>query len=151
MKYYSYEEFVHDTKQLVALCRGYEADTLLAVARGGLTLGHAFSQATNNRQLFTINSILYEGDQRGMKCEIFNTPELNRARKVLIIDDIVDSGQTLREIIEHLGRCFPHLEIKVASLFYKPTACIQPDFTVHEAKEWISFFWEDDFEMEKGN
>ena len=145
MKYYSYEEFVTDTKHLVELSKDFEADTLLAIARGGLTLGHAFAMATDNRQLFAINSILYEKDQKGVSCEIFNMPELKEAKKVLILDDIVDSGQTIKEVLAHLKRCFPQVEFKIASLFYKPTAVVQPDFTVHEAKDWIEFYWEKDF------
>ncbi len=145
MKYYAYEEFVTDTKKLVRLCEGFQADTLLAIARGGLTLGHAFSQAVDNRRLFAINSILYEKDQKGTQCEIFNTPELKGASKVLILDDIVDTGQTVKEVLELLQKCFPEIEFKIASLFYKPSAVIQPDYSVHEAKEWIEFFWEKDF------
>jgi len=144
-KYYSYNEFVIDTKKLVELSKGFEADTLLAIARGGLTLGHAYSEAVNNRRLFSINSILYEGDQKGKSCEIFNVPELKNSKKVLILDDIVDSGQTIKEVLSHLKECFPLVEFKIASLFYKKTACIQPDFSVKEADAWIEFFWEKDF------
>ena len=145
MKYYAYDEFVKDTKELVRLCRDYQPDTLLAIARGGLTLGHAFAHATHNRRLFTINSILYEGDKKGSSCEIFNIPELKGAKKVLILDDIIDSGQTVKEVLELLKSSFPELEFKTASLFYKSSAVIQPDFSIHEAKEWIGFFWEKDF------
>ena len=145
MTYYSYEEFVKDTKKLVEISGAFEADTLLAIARGGLTLGHAFSQAVDNRRLFTVNSILYEKDKKGVSCEIFNIPELKQAKKVLILDDIIDSGQTVKEVLAHLQGCFPHVEFKIASLFYKPSAVIQPDYTIHEAKDWIEFFWEKDF------
>jgi len=144
MKYYAYEEFVQDTKKLVELSDGFQADTLLAIARGGLTLGHFFAHAVDNRQLFAINSILYEKEKKGSSCEIFNIPELHDASKVLILDDIVDSGQTIKEVLDLLKKCFPHVEFKIASLFYKPSAVIQPDFYVHEAKEWIEFFWEKD-------
>ncbi|MDF1882207.1 phosphoribosyltransferase domain-containing protein [Sulfurimonas sp. MAG313] len=146
MKYYAYKEFVKDTKKLVKLCKEYEADTLLAVARGGLTLGHAFAEAVNTRRLFTINSILYEKDKKGSRCEIFNMPDLKDAKKVLLLDDIVDSGQTIKEVLSLLREDFPEVEFKIATLFYKPTALIQPDFCVHEAKEWIEFFWEKDFQ-----
>lgn len=145
MTYYPYEKFVNDVKTLVKLTSEYRPDTLVAVARGGLTLGHAYAMATDNRQLMSVNSILYEGDQRGKSCEIFNVPELKDARKVLLIDDIVDSGQTLKEVSEHLKERFPDVEFRIASIYYKKTAVIQPDFTVHEANDWIEFFWEKDY------
>jgi len=85
MKYYSYDEFVRDTKQLVKDSRAFQADTLLAIARGGLTLGHAYAHAVDNRRLFTINSVLYEKDKRAQSCEIFNMPELKDAQKVLLL------------------------------------------------------------------
>ena len=145
MKYYAYDEFVTDTRKLVKDSRSFEADTLLAIARGGLTLGHAYAHAVDNRRLFAINSILYEKEKKGQSCEIFNTPELKDAKKVLILDDIVDSGQTIKEVLALLQECFPQIEFRIASLFYKPSAVIQPDYYVHEAKEWIEFFWEKDF------
>lgn len=144
-KYYSYKEFVKDTKTLVKISKGFKADALLAIARGGLTLAHAYSQAVDNRRLFVINSILYEKDQKGHSCEIFNVPELKDSKKVLVLDDIVDSGQTVKEVLAHLKGCFPNIEFKVASLFYKSSAVVQPDFFVHEASAWIEFFWEKDF------
>jgi len=145
MTYYSYEKFVTDVKSLVQLSKDYEPDTLIAIARGGLTLGHAYASATDNRQLMSINSILYEGDQRGKSCEIFNVPELQHAKKVLLLDDIIDSGQTIKEVLAHLKSCFPDVEFKIAALYYKKTAVIQPDFAIHEANDWIEFFWEKDF------
>lgn len=146
MIYYSYEAFVKDTKKLIELSKDYQADTLLAIARGGLTLGHAYALAVDNRRLFAINSILYEKDQKGQKCEIFNMPDLKDAKRVLVLDDIVDSGETMKEVITLLRTSYPDVEFKIASLFYKPTAVIQPDYSVNEAKEWIGFFWEKDFE-----
>jgi len=85
MVYYAYEQFVEDVKKLVRLTKEYNPDTIVAIARGGWTLGHAYANATDNRQLMSINSILYEGDQKGQKCEVFNIPELDKAKKVLLI------------------------------------------------------------------
>ncbi len=145
MTYYAYETFVDDVKALVRLTETYQPDTLIAIARGGLTLGHAYAIATDNRRLMSINSILYEGDQRGKSCDIFNIPELSNAKKVLLLDDIVDSGQTIKEVLEHLQGYFPGVEFKIASIYYKKTAVIQPDFSLHEANDWIEFFWEKDY------
>ncbi len=142
--YYSYEEFSQDAKELSKQLKKYQPDTLLAVARGGLTLGHFIAQALNSRRLFSLNSIHYEKDKVLDNIEIFNIPNLGDAKKVVVIDDIVDSGVTLNEILKKLEQLYPKCEFKLATIFYKPTAIIKADFKVKEAKEWIDFFWEID-------
>ena len=142
--YYSYDLFKEDTQKLVNSCRAYEPDVLLAVARGGLTLSHLMAQAMDMRNLYALNSIHYEGDLKLDTFNIFNIPDISHAKRVLIIDDIVDSGETMREIIKILKEKFPNVEFKLATIFYKKTAVIQPDYTVREATQWIDFFWEVD-------
>ena len=41
---------------------------------------------------------------------------------------------------------YPHLDLKVASIYYKEKALLRPDFTAREATEWIEFFW--DFQID---
>lgn len=142
--YYSYEMFVKDTQKLVDKCRDFEPEVLLSVARGGLTLSHLMAQAMNMRNLYTLNSIHYEGELKLDSFNIFNIPDISHTKKVLIIDDIVDSGETMREILKILKEKFPKVEFKLATLFYKKTAVIEPDYTVREANAWIDFFWEVD-------
>lgn len=142
--YYSYDEFKKDTQELVNKCRDYEPDVLLGVARGGLTLSHLMAQAFNMRNLYTLNSIHYEGDLKLDTFNIFNIPDMSHAKKVLVVDDIVDSGETMREILKVLREKFPQTEFKLATIFYKPTAVIEADYTVKIADKWIDFFWEVD-------
>ena len=142
--YYGYDLFMKDTQELVNKCRIFEPEILLAVARGGLTLSHLMAQALNIRDLYTLNSIHYEGEKKLDTFNIFNIPDLSWANRVLIIDDIIDSGETMKEILSILKEKFPNIEFKIVSLFYKTTALIRPDFSVREANEWIDFFWEVD-------
>lgn len=142
--YYSYDLFVKDTQKLVDKCRDFEPEILLAVARGGLTLSHLMAQALDMRNLYTLNSIHYEGELKLDTFNIFNIPDVSHAKRVLIIDDIVDSGETMREILKLLRDKFPAVEFRLATLFYKKTAVLQPDYTVREANQWIDFFWETD-------
>ena len=58
--------------------------------------------------------------------------------------EILDSGETMREILKVLSEKFPNVEFKLATLFYKKTAVLRPDYSVREANEWIDFFWEID-------
>ncbi|MBU3013748.1 phosphoribosyltransferase [Poseidonibacter lekithochrous] len=142
--YYSYDLFKEDTQKLVNSCRDYEPDVLLAVARGGLTLAHLMAQAMDMRNLYTLNSVHYEGELKLDTFNVFNIPDVSHAKRVLIIDDIVDSGETMEEILKILKEKFPNVEFKLATLFYKKTAVLQPDYTVREATQWIDFFWEID-------
>ena len=61
-----------------------------------------------------------------------------------MIDDIVDSGETLQEIMKILREQYPECEFKIATIFYKSTAVIEADFAIKKAHEWIDFFWEVD-------
>lgn len=142
--YYSYDLFKKDTQKLVNSCRDYNPDVLLAVARGGLTLSHLMAQALDMRNLYTLNSVHYEGELKLDTFNIFNIPDVSHAKRVLVIDDIVDSGETMVEILKLLKEKFPNVDFKLATLFYKKTAAIQPDYTVREATQWIDFFWEVD-------
>jgi len=142
--YYGYEEFVADADALIHKIKDFDPDTLLAVARGGLTLGHFMAQGMDTRRLFALNSIHYDKTRKLETLEIFNVPDLSTARRVLIVDDIIDSGETLREVLRLLNEQYPQTEFRLATIFYKPTAVVEADYTLKKAHEWIDFFWEVD-------
>ncbi len=142
--YYSYEECLKDCKVLIPKLKEYQPDALIAIARGGLLLGHLLSEALETREIYSLNSIHYDGTKKLDTFEIFNIPDLSRKHKIILIDDIVDSGESMVEILKILEEKYPHCEFKVATIFYKTTALMQPDFSVKEAKNWIEFFWEVD-------
>jgi xanthine phosphoribosyltransferase len=98
------------------------------------------------RDLYSINSIHYEETRKLDTINIFNIPDLSRANRVIIVDDIIDSGETMIEIKRVLTQKYPHLDLKVASVFYKEKALLRPDFSAREATEWIEFFW--DFQID---
>lgn len=142
--YYSYENCLVDCRVLIPQIKEYNPDALIAIARGGLVLGHLLSEALETREIYSLNSIHYDGTKKLDTFEIFNIPDLSRKHKVVLIDDIVDSGESMVEILKILKEKNPHCEFKIATLFYKTTALLQPDFSVREAKNWIEFFWEID-------
>ncbi|HFU76667.1 MAG TPA: phosphoribosyltransferase [Arcobacter sp.] len=142
--YYSYENCVNDVRILAGKIKLYKPDAMIAIARGGLTLGHMLSEALETREIYTLNSIHYDGTKKLDTFEIFNIPDLTRLHKVVLVDDIVDTGESMVEILRILKEKYPHCEFRIATIFHKPTALIAPDFTVKEAKDWIEFFWEVD-------
>ena len=149
--YYSYDMFKNDTMKLLQMCNNFDADVILAIARGGLTLSHLMSQALNKRNVFIINTISYDRKVQKDMVEIFNFPNLTGFKRVLVVDDIIDSGKTVKEVLNILKIHYPNIEFKVASLFYKDTAIIKPDYSVNKTDTWIEFFWEEDLDIKDNN
>ncbi len=61
---------------------------------------------------------------------------------ILIVDDICDSGETIKKLKENFNKC------QTATLYYKETAIDKPDIygeTVGE--EWLVFPWENNEEI----
>ena len=143
MIFYSYDEFAVDTKKMAKQIKDeFDPEVILAVARGGLTLGHSLAVALNNRNLFTLNSIHYEDTNKLDTINIFNVPDLSKYTKILLVDDIIDSGESMVEIKRGLLKRYPNLDIKIATVFYKEKALLLPEFKVKEAHDWIEFFWD---------
>ena len=145
MIYYSYDQFKNDIPHLGALCESFKPDTIIAIARGGMTLAHALGILLNVRNLQSIRCESYDGDTQRSTITIVGECDFTHSKKILIVDDIVDSGQTLHTLLPFLQSSNPDVLFKTASLFSKPTALIQPDFFLYEAHDWIDFFWERDF------
>lgn len=145
MIYYSYDHFRTDVQALREACEPFGADTILAVARGGITIGHALSMALNIRNFQSIRCESYDDTTQRAHVSVRGECDFGCSKRVLIVDDIVDSGETLHSLIPLLQTRYPHVLFASASLFTKPTALVQPDFSLHEAHDWIDFFWERDF------
>jgi len=144
MSYYSYDTFIEDTKVLIAQCRLYQPDVIIAIARGGMMLGQYMAYGLDVRDVQTIRAESYDGEIQREGVTIVGECTLEKAKRILVVDDIVDSGNTLSSVLEHLVLMTPNAEVRTASLFFKPTASLQPDMSVHEATTVIDFFWEVD-------
>lgn len=145
MKYYSYEQFRIDTNKLIEKTKVFEADAIIAIARGGMTLAHCMGEGLGVRDVKTIRTELYDHTQKRDSITVENSCNLEGLQKILVLDDIADSGDTLKAVMDDLKQKYPKIEFKTVTLFYKKTSIIEPDFWVNEADEWIEFFWEKDY------
>jgi len=141
--YYPYREFQED---LITLTQkiDQEFDLILPIARGGLSMGQMLGEYYNIRNVYAVNTIGYEEQTKLDEVDVFNIPNLNKFRRVLIVDDIVDSGDTLVAVLKLLTSNYPTITFLTASIFYKPTASIEPTWWVKEPAGWIEFFWSED-------
>ncbi len=65
--------------------------------------------------------------------------------RLLLVDDVFDSGRSLEAVIAELGRrCRRNTpqSIRTATVYYKPTrnrSSLQPDYCVRKVEEWLVF------------
>ena len=144
-RYYSYDEFRENTSQLIAQVKDFAPESIVGIARGGLTLSHAMAEGLNLRDVQSIRTELYDGSCKREEISLFGLCNFKDTKRVLVLDDIADSGQTLQAIMSYLEDNFPEIEFRSATLFYKPISIYKPDYWVQEADAWIEFFWEKDF------
>ncbi len=142
MHFYSYEAFETDMRTLLPVCRNYNPDAIVALARGGMIGAQLLGYGMNIRTIGVLRVASYDGDARRDTISIEGDAGADSAQRILIVDDIVDSGVTLQAVKAYLGERYPLAEIKCAAPWYKKSACEQPDFFCHEATEWIEFFWD---------
>jgi len=145
MKYYPYEEFRKDTRNLLLELKDFSPDVIICIARGGMTLGHAVAEGLNIRDVQMVRTELYDSSMKRDDISFFGECNLQSVSKAIILDDIADSGETLKFVYTALKKEFSNVDLKSATLFYKKTSVFEPDYWINEADDWIDFFWERDF------
>jgi len=145
MKYYSYENFKNDTNLLIKQVEEFNPQVIVAIARGGLTLAHAMAEGLNIRDVQSIRTELYDATNKRDTLSLFGTCSFKNNAKVLVVDDIADSGETLEAVMKNLQELHSNVDFQSATLFYKDSSIVEPNFWINEANDWIDFFWERDF------
>lgn len=123
---------------------GYRFDTLLCLARGGLRVGDVISRMFEMPLAILAASSYREA--AGMKqgnldiAQYITTTGGELRGRVLLVDDLVDSGVTLERVIDHLKRRFPDIvELRTAVLWQKASSQFKPDYCVQylPTSPWI--------------
>ncbi len=116
-------------------------DLVVGIARGGVPLAMAVSDHLNAR-MDIINIKSYKGIMMRHRPRILSTLSDNtRGKRVLLVDDLIDSGGTMDAAIKYLKKKGVQ-EISTAVLFKKPWSRIKPDFCLKTVDQWVIFPWE---------
>ncbi len=125
---------------------GFRPSKIVAIARGGLIPAVLISHALKNKELYVIRCDYYESDAHGE--QKLPRPVIHQklpfsleGEKVLLVDEVADSGASLEESLNHLKSLNPK-EVKVAAVFVKPKCTVKPDFFSRETDKWVVFPWE---------
>jgi len=122
---------------------GYTPELLVCIARGGLAVGRFLSDMLQVPTLRVFGVEFYKGiNTREKKPKITQafTEDITGTR-VLVIDDVADTGTSLVFVKEHLERKKP-ASLKTATLHYKPQSILKPDFFIAETTAWLVYPWE---------
>lgn len=118
-------------------------DRVIALAKGGTAISRPVVDLLGVKELSSIQIEFYSGIG-----ETNSTPVITQAipvkikdEKVLIIDDIADSGETLRLATQYVKQHGAAL-IKTATLIRKPWTSFLPDYAAAESEAWVIFPWE---------
>lgn len=143
---YTYDMFKNSISQLaddieISMShREDQYDYIVGVTRGGLIPAVFLS----HRLSIPMISINWSTRDSGVKTIGNTTANILRGRNVLIVEDIVDSGETLKQLMIEMSS---YCNIDVAALIYNTQQSVVPKFydvTIDrtEYTHWINFFWE---------
>jgi hypoxanthine phosphoribosyltransferase len=122
---------------------GFDADVVLAIARGGLTVAGALAYALGIKNCGAMNVEFYTGVDERLDVPVVLPPTLDivdiTGLKVLVVDDVADTGETLklvRDVITgHVA------EARTAVLYQKPHSIIDATYVWRHTDRWINFPW----------
>ena len=140
-KLVKWEEVVEWCRELAAKIResGWIPDTIVAIARGGYVPARLLCDFLDIHELLSVQVIHW-----GKAAEITTKAHVKyplrvdlSGKKVLLVDDIADTGDSIIVAKEHLtSECKPK-EVKVATMqWISPVCKIKPDYYVDEVKDW---------------
>jgi hypoxanthine phosphoribosyltransferase len=151
----SAQELLEDSFQLGLriLESGFKPTMIIAIWRGGTPVGMAVQEIMSycgvESDHIAIRTSSYVGvDQRGAVAVHglnYIIKKICYDDRVLIVDDVFDTGNTVVAVIEELSnraRDNTPEDIRVAVPWYKPSrneTDIKPDYFIRETAEWLVF------------
>lgn len=143
--YYSYEMFRDDCDRLVheIKMKGKVYTYIVGIARGGSIPAVHLSHRLNLPMKNVSWSTFHKEQMRESAIDVAD--DIMDGKQILIVDDILDSGRTMKELIADWG-C-DRKDIDIAVLVYNVSQDITPNFYGRQINkqindDWIDFWWE---------
>lgn len=122
----------------------FRPELIVAIARGGFVPARILCDQLGISELASLRIVHYRAggakEKQARLVAPLNVPVAGK--KVLLVDDLIDSGDTLKVALTHLRSLRP-LDVKTAVMLVKPAAAVQPDFVAHRFRvwRWMVFPW----------
>ncbi len=121
----------------------YQVEVVVGVARGGSVPARVLTDLLEVSHLATMQVEFYVDIAKTKAVPTLKQPLTMpvRGRKVLLVDDITDTGASLQLAKNHL-QMKGASEVKTATLYLKPQSAFQPDFYEKQTQCWVIFPWD---------
>jgi len=121
----------------------YHPDVVIGIARGGLVSARILTDLLEAPQLCMIQVEFYVDVAKTETEPTLKQPLTVTVggKKVLLVDDIADSGASLKLAVSHL-QTQGAAEVKTATLYFKPKSVVKPDFYEKQTRCWVIFPWD---------
>jgi hypoxanthine phosphoribosyltransferase len=122
---------------------GYRPDMILGIARGGLLVAGGLGYALGVKNTFTMNVEFYTGIDERLELPMILPPVPDlvdfQETRVLIADDVADTGATLELVKEFCAGKVA--EVRCAVLYEKPRSAVRCEYVWRRTDRWITFPW----------
>ncbi|YAL84004.1 phosphoribosyltransferase [Dermacoccaceae bacterium W4C1] len=121
----------------------YEPEIIIAVARGGLLPAGHLAYALGLKLADAVNVEFYTDVHETLPEPVLLAPMLDhesiRGKRLLVVDDVADSGRTLALVVQLLRD--QGAQVRSAVLYAKSASVVEPDYVWKRTDEWIVFPW----------
>jgi len=115
---------------------GYPFDQIICLARGGLRVGDMLSRIFNQPLAILATQSYFANADKSAEFQGELTIGQHMAKvnerlgqKILVVDDLVDSGKTMLEVVDHLRQRYPGIqEVRTAVIWRKGCSVFSPDY-----------------------
>ena len=135
--YISYGEYHNLIEKLAIKIHqsGWEFDTILCLARGGMRPGDILSRIFE-KPLAIMSTSSYRAEAGTVQghldiAKYITTPQGESAGRVLLVDDLADSGHTLQAVVTMLREQYsPITDLRTAVIWTKALSSFKADYSV---------------------
>jgi hypoxanthine phosphoribosyltransferase len=122
---------------------GFKPEIIIGVSRGGWPPARVMSDLLENPNVANVAAEFYidVAETKGKPVITQPVSILVEGKRVLVVDDVADTGESLRLVRSYLEEQGA-TEVKTATIYYKPWSVIIPDYYEKETRSWIIFPWE---------
>ncbi|MEM2763589.1 MAG: phosphoribosyltransferase [Sulfolobales archaeon] len=138
-------------KKVIRLCyrlakkianSGYRPEVVVSIMRGGVVPALIVSDIFNVDSFYALRVKHW-----GIAEEVYPVPIIEQlpqgrveGRRVLLVDEVADTGKTLEASIKELAKLHPK-EIRTAVLHLKPTSVVIPNYYAEKLDKWVWLFY----------